>query len=306
MRWKKLGQIYCASRENNYMQTHALNPIQYYLYGNVYRIYFSACDAQWRGRIFFLEYDLEKRKIVKINTEPVVDIGAYGFFDDNGVLTSDIIECDGKIRLYLIGLSIKNKIMFDAAIGVAFSEDGGKTFQKFSGPILDRSLDDPCFSTAPGIMYEDGIWHLWYVSCEKWLPYGNGYRHFYNIKHRFSDDGIYWKSPATTSITFANDYEYAFARPFVLKENGIYKMWYSFRAQPGVETYRIGYAESADGEHWTRMDEKMHSFDVSENGWDSEMLCCARIFDHNGNRYMLYNGNHYGKTGFGIAVLEDE
>ena len=305
MNWRKLGHIYCASGENEYMQTHALNPIPLHLDKDIYRIYFSSCDAQWRGRIFYLDYDIEKMNIIGINTNPVVTIGEHGFFDDNGVLTSDIIKYDDQIRLYIIGLSVKNKIMFDAAIGIAISTDGGKTFQKKAGPILDRSLDDPCFSTAPGVMYEDGKWHLWYVSCEKWLPHENGYRHFYNIKHRFSDDGILWKSPATTCITFANEYEYAFARPFVVKEDGIYKMWYSFRAQPGIETYRIGYAESLDGEHWVRKDEEMRTFDVSKDGWDSEMLCCARIFDHNGKRYMLYNGNHYGKTGFGLAVMED-
>ena len=44
--------------------------------------------------------------------------------------------------------------------------------------------------------------------------------------------------------------------------------------------------------------------DVSKNGWDSEMICYPYVFDHKGKRYMLYNGNGYGKTGFGLAVLE--
>ena len=82
-------------------------------------------------------------------------------------------------------------------------------------------------------------------------------------------------------------------------------MWYSYRGQPSITTYRIGYAESPDGVHWSRMDEKMHSLDVSEGGWDSEMICYPYVFDHKGKRYMLYNGNGYGKTGFGLAVLED-
>ncbi|MDH5276133.1 MAG: hypothetical protein OEW88_06890, partial [Gammaproteobacteria bacterium] len=30
----------------------------------------------------------------------------------------------------------------------------------------------------------------------------------------------------------------------------------------------------------------------------------AFIFDHDGKRYMLYNGNGYGRTGFGLAVAE--
>jgi hypothetical protein len=43
---------------------------------------------------------------------------------------------------------------------------------------------------------------------------------------------------------------------------------------------------------------------VSASGWDSEMIEYPFVFDHAGARYMLYNGNGYGKSGFGIAVLE--
>ena len=46
--------------------------------------------------------------------------------------------------------------------------------------------------------------------------------------------------------------------------------------------------------------------DVSPSGWDSEMVCYPHVFDHKGKRYMLYNGNGYGRTGFGLAVLEEE
>jgi hypothetical protein len=82
-------------------------------------------------------------------------------------------------------------------------------------------------------------------------------------------------------------------------------MWYSYRAQKNIDTYRIGYAESNDGISWVRKDEEI-GIDVSNEGWDSEMICYPYIFDHNGKRYMLYNGNGYGKTGFGLAVLEED
>jgi predicted GH43/DUF377 family glycosyl hydrolase len=78
-------------------------------------------------------------------------------------------------------------------------------------------------------------------------------------------------------------------------------MWYSYRG----ESYRIGYAESEDGIHFNRMDEKV-GIDVSETGWDSEMICYPHVFEHNGEKYMLYNGNGYGKTGIGLAVLANE
>ncbi len=81
-------------------------------------------------------------------------------------------------------------------------------------------------------------------------------------------------------------------------------MWYSYRKGDGTK-YRIGYAHSNDGLHWTRKDNEV-GIDVSKEGWDFEMICYPFVFDWKGNRYMLYNGNAYGKEGFGLAILEQD
>ena len=80
-------------------------------------------------------------------------------------------------------------------------------------------------------------------------------------------------------------------------------MWYSYRGQWDIKTYQIGYAKSKDGIIWVRKEDQMKHFDVSTEGWDSDMICYPFVFDHKGKRYMLYNGNDYGRTGFGIAEL---
>ena len=68
--------------------------------------------------------------------------------------------------------------------------------------------------------------------------------------------------------------------------------------------YRIGYAYSTDLTTWTRDDEKV-GIDVSEEGWDSDMLCYPHVFHCDDKVYLLYNGNDFGRNGFGLAVLED-
>ena len=79
-------------------------------------------------------------------------------------------------------------------------------------------------------------------------------------------------------------------------------MWFSYRSGSG-ETYRIGYATSEQGEKWVLNLDKS-GITVSESGWDSEMIAYPFVFDHQDRRYMLYNGNGYGRTGFGLAVAE--
>ena len=69
-------------------------------------------------------------------------------------------------------------------------------------------------------------------------------------------------------------------------------------------TYGIRYAESLDGIDWIRKDNDV-SLGRSKLGWDSEMICYPFVFSHKGSRYMLYNGNGYGESGFGLAVLEN-
>jgi hypothetical protein len=148
---------------------------------------------------------------------------------------------------------------------------------------------------------------MWYVSCIKWERLDDGsFKHYYNIKYKESQDGVHWEVRSKIAIDFKNEYEYALSRPTVMKDGpDDYKMWYSYRAQKNIDTYRIGYAESEDGINWTRKDEEA-GIDISESGWDSEMICYPYVFDHKGKRYMFFNGNHYGKSGFGLAILEGQ
>jgi hypothetical protein len=204
--------------------------------------------------------------------------------------------------LYYIGWTLGVTVPFQNSIGLAVSHDGGRTFTPYSdAPILGRNAHDPFFVASPCVMVENGIWRMWYVSCVEWEPGRNGPRHRYHIKYAESADGIRWQRNGVVSIDFKSAAEYAISRPSVLKDDGTYKMWYSYRG----ESYRIGYAESKDGIRWERKDDVIN-LTVSEAGWDSEMIEYPFVFDHKSRRYMLYNGNGYGKTGIGLAVLTGE
>jgi hypothetical protein len=87
-------------------------------------------------------------------------------------------------------------------------------------------------------------------------------------------------------------------------------MWYCFRGSRGyrtskAESYRIGYAESPDGIAWTRLDDRA-GIERSAEGWDSQMIEYPFVWVHKGRKHMLYNGNGFGESGFGWAVLEED
>jgi hypothetical protein len=239
----------------------------------------------------------ETLQVSHILDEPLLSAGQAGEFDDSGTMATWLVNFKGVKYLYYIGWNLGVSVPFRNAIGVALSTDDGLTFQKYSrGPILDRSIHDPCFTASCCVMIDNGLWRMWYLSCLEWDA---NLRHRYHIKYAESHDGLDWQRDGTICIDFASNDEYAISRPSVIKDTTGYKMWYSYRG----EYYKIGYAESDDGIVWRRYDTDA-GLDKSPSGWDSDMVEYPFVFDEGGTRYMLYNGNGYGKTGVGYAVWQ--
>jgi len=302
MKWIKKGLIFEPPGNLGWMVTHAAVPALDRA-DNLYRVYYSGRDEKGRAQIGFFEIEMtDPPSILRVSNTPVIGLGPLGSFDDNGVTSSWIVSCNGKKYQYYTGWNLGVTVPFYFFIGLAVSEDGGKTFQKTSNaPILGRSQIDPYLTASPCVLFENNVWRMWYVSCSKWEIEKNQPKHYYHIKYAESRDGLKWDRTGVICIDYQNAEEHAIARPCVCRDGDSYKMWYSYRGK----TYRIGYAESKDGIEWERKDKEV-GIDVSESGWDAEMIEYPFVFDHKGERYMLYNGNGYGKTGIGLAVLEEE
>jgi predicted GH43/DUF377 family glycosyl hydrolase len=303
--WKKLGLIFNVNKNFDWMYSHASVPFIQYLEDDLFKIYFSSRNKYNESSIGYIIIDIYKPdNILEISSKPILAKGELGAFDDSGTMGCCILDNNNEKYLYYIGWNLGITVPFRNSIGLAVSKDNGKSFQKaFSGPIIDRTKDEPHFTASNCVIKDKDIYKIWYLSCTGWIKEEGKLIHNYHIKYAESEDGINWKRDGKIAIDYKDKYEYAISVPRVIKENNIYKMWFSSRATKDISTYRIRYAESTDGINWVRKDEEV-GIDVSESGWDSEMICYPYVFDHKGKRYMLYNGNGYGKTGFGLAVLE--
>jgi len=230
--------------------------------------------------------------------QPILSPGETGLFDDSGVSLSCIASVNGSRLLYYVGWNLGTTVPWRNSIGLAIYNNSTRCFEKHSrAPLIDRSDVDPYSLSYCHVMQDGNQYKMWYGSNLSWGKEIQDMAHV--IKSAESRDGISWNRKGEISVNLKSPNEYAISRPFVLKESGVYKMWYSYRGQ----TYRIGYAESSNGLDWERKDDRA-GIDVSDTGWDSEMIEYPFVFDHDGRRYMLYNGNGYGKTGFGLAVME--
>lgn len=303
MKWEKKGLIFSPNNNFEWMHSHAAVPLAEKLGGDLFRIFFTTRDKKNRSHGAYIDIDITNpSNIIQTSQKPVLEPGPLGSFDDSGAMPSCIVSHDGDSFLFYTGWSLGVTVPFYFYIGLARYNKEKKTFEKVSNaPILERTDKDPFLSASPYVIIDDEMWKMWYVSCIKWeLDNAGNPRHHYSIRYAESKDGVSWKRRNQFCIPFKTNYEYAIARPYVIMENNFYKMWYSYRG--GENTYRIGYAESDDGITWERMDEKS-GIDVSLNGWDSDMIEYPFIFTHKEVTYMLYNGNEYGKSGFGYAVL---
>jgi hypothetical protein len=299
MTWRKLGRIFDPPGGLGWMVSHAALPVLEQR-GARHRVYFGGRDARGRSRIGAFEVDPGwPGEVLDVTRAPLLDLGPLGSFDDGGVTPSCTVAYGGRTFHYYTGWTLGVSVPFYLFAGVAVSEDGGATFTRASpAPILERSEMDPYLTASPWVLIEDGRWRMWYVSGSRWEAGDETPQHYYHIRYAESRDGLEWTRRGTVCIDYAAPGEHAFSRPCVVRDGDRYRMWYAYRGA----AYRIGYAESRDGVRWIRKDDEA-GIDVSPSGWDSEMVAYPCVFDHAGRRYMLYNGNGYGRTGIGLAVL---
>jgi hypothetical protein len=312
MAWVKKGFIFKPDGNLTWSKSHAQVPIaDFNSKNNIIKIYFSTRDNLSRSNPGYIEVDADDpTKILQIGKSPLLPLGDLGTFDDCGVMPSWIVNRDAEKWLYYIGWNVRNTIPYHNSVGLAISKNGGGIFNKYSnGPLWDRNYIEPHYSGTSCVLLDKGIWKNWYLSCTEWKIINGRSEPKYHIKYAESSDGIKWDRKGIIAIDYKNDKEAGIVKASVIIEEGIYKMWYSYRSIYNYRTsqessYRIGYAESSNGINWKRRDsDDSHTLTISADRtqWDGLMVEYPHVIDVNGRRLMFYNGDNFGKSGFGFA-----
>jgi predicted GH43/DUF377 family glycosyl hydrolase len=297
--WRKLGRIFVPDGSQPWMRSHAANPVPEPLGGDRVRIYFSSRDDRNRSSIGSVDVDMrDPTTIVDVAQEPVLSPGDLAMFDDSGASIGCLVHVGERRYLYYMGWHLTVTVPWQNAIGLAISDGPGRPFQRVSRfPIVELNDVDPYTISYPWVIPDGGRFRMWYGSNTRWGARKEDMRHL--IKYAESADGIRWERRGVVAVDFDDPAEYAICKPCVLRDADRYRMWFCSRG----DAYRIRCAESPDGVRWTRLDAA--GIDVSPAGWDDRMIEYPCVFDHGGRRYMLYAGNDYGRSGFGLAILDE-
>jgi hypothetical protein len=303
MRWAKQGLVYVPDGSQPWAQQYAFPPTPHFLNDDVIRIFVAFCDENTVGRVGYVDVEAaDPMKILDVASKPSLDIGRPGAFDENGVVPTCVLPVDDELYMYYAGFQLGYKLRYYQFLGLAISKDDGETFVRAREvPVLDRSDSELVNRTSGFALREDGVFKLWYVGGSEWTEVDGKSLPIYRMRYLESPDGKVWPDAGEVVIDFESEDEHALGRPWVLRGPDGYRMFFSSRTRS--KGYRLGYAESPDGRTWTRRDDEVE-LDVSDSGWDSEMVAYASVVAWRDRTYLFYNGNSCGRTGFGFAMLD--
>jgi hypothetical protein len=308
MRWKKLGLVYGPDGSMPWAMSHAMIPTPVRMNDSVIRVYVTFCDANGIGRPGYVDVAAhDPCKVLDVSQHPLLQLGKPGTFDENGLLACAVTDLGaGRMYMYYVGFELGTKIRYRLLTGLATSEDGGNTFSRYSPtPVLERSATEIYFRCGPYCLHGPQRYRLWYVAGSEWIALDGKSMPVYDIRYAESSDGIHWPDKGEVQIAITGPDEHGFGRPCVIpKPGGGYRMFYSVRRR-SLGAYRLGYAESADGHAWQRMDDKLN-LDVTAGSFDSDAIMYAAPIMVDNRLYVFYNGNGFGRDGFAVAVLEAE
>jgi len=317
-RWTKLGRPFVPQEVQGrpWLASFAQAPATLLLEDRL-RVYFScrpAADARGQFVSYSAWVDLDRHdplKVLDMATQPILPLGGLGCFDEFGTYPVSVIrdpQDPGLLRAYYAGWTRCESVPFDTAIGTAISRDGGRSFERLGpGPVLAASPQEPFVISGPKIRRFDDRWVLFYIAGRRWKLVGGRAEPVYKIRMAWSNDGIHWERENRDLIDSRIEADEAQASPDVFEANGRFHMFFCYRYSEDFRGkaggYRIGYASSTDLRHWER-DDARAGLDISEAGWDSEMVAYPHVFALEGQTYLAYLGNGVGREGFGIARLE--
>ena len=318
MRWRKLGNVFDPREFQlpNDCHEYAQAP-QALVLPEAVRVFFStrsreARTGKYLSHVAFVDMDKSLQRVVQVSQEAVISLGGLGTFDEHGIFPMSVVRNGDFVYGYTTGWSRRVSVSVETAIGLAVSHNEGVSFERVGvGPVLSASLREP-FLVGDGFVRRIGdTFHMWHIFGTRWSRFtaGGPPERTYKIGHASSPDGISWvQEDGRQIVSDRLGPDESQALPVVIEIASQYHMFFCYRHSDDFRTnpargYRIGHAVSSNLLDWVR-DDQDPQLEAGPEDWDAEMQCYPHVFECDGSIFLLYNGNEFGRFGFGAAVLE--
>jgi hypothetical protein len=265
------------------------------------RIYVGCWDEAGISRIGFIDVSSDDpQKVISVSSEPILNIGRDGTFDENGVFPAHATCVDSKIYLYYTGFMLGHKIRHYNFGGLALSEDGISFTRVSEAPVLDRADEGLHVRAGQSILVKNNIFHTCYSAGTGWADIGGVSRPTYDVFYQASPDGLTYAAQGKRIVACDHAVEHGLGRPQLIEWDGHYCVFYTRRLVS--MRYHMGCAISDDGTHWRRVDEWIDLPYGAPGSFDSDMVYFPNVIRTRGGRvYLFYSGNAFGGGGLGCA-----
>jgi len=312
--WEKLGKIFAPDSGAGWGSNYAQVPFTLKFEDRV-RVYYSTRGPRDQSGQFvsapaYVDFSLENFPMrMGASSGPILKCGPPGDFDHFGAMAGSIVRSERGLVLYYCGWDRSVAVPYQWNIGIALgNQDGTKFTRELPGPLFGPTTAEPFLFACPVVFQFEGQWRMFYLGGNRWFENAEGgLESQYLLKAATSVDGYEWERDGIPLLpTVVPDESQTSAT--VIQIDHLFYLFFSYRFGEGfressVKGYRIGMAVSEDLKIWERVDAES-GIDVSEEGWDSEMVAYPHLFSIDNQVYMLYCGNEFGSQGFGLARLQ--
>ena len=308
--WHREGLVLAPSSNHPWWRTHAQAPTILPLSDRLWRVYFAAREEAPRSHILCVDLDpSDSFRVLRLYPDPVLEPGQRGAFDSQGMGPATALVINGKVHLYYTGIVARTDVPYQLAIGLAVSDDGLRFHKMGHGPLLSTGPSDPFFMSTPCVRPVADGFEMWYCSAVEWRDVRGRLEPSYELRHTRSDDGVIWSLDTILARGLRRECDAGLGRAWVVERVGERTIWYGrrglhdFRAA-GAGAYRMLHASlGEDGRCWDDEDPVLFANPPMPGDWDSWMQAYPCIAPLGNDLIMLYNGNDFGRGGFGRARL---
>lgn len=296
--WRDLGVVFSGDGRRNWMVSHGYVPTALLLPDRI-RVFAAFWDADRIGRVGHV--DLERgdpRVVMGYSSEPVLDRGKPGAFDEHGTTPMAVVAEGDVLRLYYAGWQRCTTMRYRLFTGLAISRDGGASFARITDtPVLGPTAGHRLVRT--GFIAKDGpVWRAWLAQSDAMIEVGGKSTPCYGLFHAQSADGIAWPVDAVPCLAHGQDGIFGYGRSAIWWDGRGYHGMLSVRRPGG---YRIEYARSLDGVAWSAPANDGYALLPPHAGDRQGETMFPSVVNIEGVLYAFYNGDGFGRDGIRCA-----